>query len=42
MPVKVHWVGFKIPDVFVVGYGLDYNGRYRGIKQVRELKVEAV
>ena len=42
MPVKVDWVGFKIPDAFVVGYGLDYNGRYRGLKQIRELQMEAV
>jgi hypoxanthine phosphoribosyltransferase len=36
-PVKVDWIGFKIPDEFVVGYGLDYNGRYRGLKQIRVL-----
>ncbi|CAF0698177.1 phosphoribosyltransferase [Candidatus Methylacidithermus pantelleriae] len=23
------WIGFEIPDVFVVGYGMDYCGRYR-------------
>ena len=40
LPVKVDWVGFKIPDKFVVGYGLDYNGRYRGLKQVRELDAQ--
>jgi len=38
MPVKVDWIGFKIPDEFVVGYGLDYNGRYRTLKQIRVLK----
>ena len=37
LPVKVDWVGFKIPNEFVVGYGLDYNGRYRGLKQIRVL-----
>jgi hypoxanthine phosphoribosyltransferase len=35
--VKPDWVGFKIADEFVVGYGLDYNGRYRGLKQIRVL-----
>jgi len=25
------WVGFEIPDRFVVGYGLDYRGRYRDL-----------
>lgn len=29
------WVGFKIADEFVIGYGLDYDGRYRNLKQVR-------
>jgi hypoxanthine phosphoribosyltransferase len=27
--VTPRWVGFEIPDVFVVGFGLDYDGRYR-------------
>ena len=42
LPIKVDWVGFKIPDEFVVGYGLDYNGRYRGLKQIRVLEQPAV
>jgi len=41
LPVKVDWVGFKIPNEFVVGYGLDYNGRYRGLKQIRVLENQA-
>ena len=40
--VKPDWIGFKIPDEFVVGYGLDYHGRYRGLKQVRVLDPNAV
>jgi hypoxanthine phosphoribosyltransferase len=40
--VKPDWTGFKIPDEFVVGYGLDYNGRYRGLKQIRVLEPPAV
>jgi hypoxanthine phosphoribosyltransferase len=36
--VKPDWTGFKVADEFVVGYGLDYNGRYRGLKQVRVLE----
>ena len=35
--VRAEWIGFTIPDHFVIGYGLDYNGRYRGLKQVRVL-----
>jgi len=40
--VKPDWIGFKIPDEFVVGYGLDYNGRYRGLKQIRVLERQAI
>ncbi len=30
-PVRVHYVGFEIPDFFVVGYGLDFAERYRNL-----------
>jgi hypoxanthine phosphoribosyltransferase len=30
-PVKAHYVGFVIPDFFVVGYGLDFSERYRNL-----------
>jgi hypoxanthine phosphoribosyltransferase len=33
-PVHVHYVGFRIPDQFVVGYGLDYAERYRNLDDV--------
>ena len=33
-PVKARYVGFRIPNQFVVGYGLDYAGRYRNLKDV--------
>jgi hypoxanthine phosphoribosyltransferase len=33
-PVKVSYVGFQIPDEFVVGYGLDYAERYRNLRDV--------
>lgn len=36
-PIRPDWVGFKIPDAFVVGYGLDYNGRYRGLREIEVL-----
>ncbi|MGC7560624.1 hypoxanthine phosphoribosyltransferase [Pasteurella sp. PK-2025] len=29
--VSVEWVGFTIPDEFVVGYGIDYAQRYRNL-----------
>jgi hypoxanthine phosphoribosyltransferase len=33
-PVEVTYVGFKIPDEFVVGYGLDYAEKYRNLKDI--------
>ncbi|HKE28991.1 MAG TPA: hypoxanthine phosphoribosyltransferase [Bryobacteraceae bacterium] len=33
-PVHVNYVGFQIPDRFVVGYGLDYAERYRNLDAV--------
>jgi hypoxanthine phosphoribosyltransferase len=33
-PVSVDYVGFKIPDEFVVGYGLDYAEDYRNLRDV--------
>jgi hypoxanthine phosphoribosyltransferase len=32
--IDVRWVGFDIPNEFVVGYGLDYNERYRSLDGV--------
>ena len=32
--VKADYIGFKIPNDFVVGYGLDYAERYRNLKDV--------
>ena len=37
MAVDVRYVGFDIPDEFVVGYGLDYNERYRNLRSVATL-----
>ncbi|HYK61773.1 MAG TPA: hypoxanthine phosphoribosyltransferase [Bryobacteraceae bacterium] len=33
-PVTVDYVGFQIPDEFVVGYGLDYAEDYRNLRDV--------
>ncbi|WP_028708806.1 hypoxanthine phosphoribosyltransferase [Propionicicella superfundia] len=35
--VKVRYVGFDLPNEFVVGYGLDYAGRYRNLTDVGTL-----
>ena len=38
--VPVRYLGFDIPNEFVVGYGLDYAERYRGLRYVGRLKPE--
>jgi hypoxanthine phosphoribosyltransferase len=38
VPVDVPYVGFDIPNEFVVGYGLDYGEQYRGLPFVGVLK----
>lgn len=40
--VKVEYVGFEIPDRFVVGYGLDYGQLYRGLPFVGILSEEEI
>ncbi|MGH7866598.1 MAG: hypoxanthine phosphoribosyltransferase [Candidatus Dormibacteraceae bacterium] len=37
-PIQVDYVGFEIPDRFVVGYGLDYAQKHRQLPDVRFLK----
>lgn len=36
-PVSAKYVGFDLPDEFVVGYGLDFAGRYRNLRDVGTL-----
>jgi len=38
--VDIQYIGFKIPDEFVVGYGLDYGENYRNLPFVCVLKPE--
>jgi len=40
--VPVDLVGFEIPDEFVIGYGLDYAGRYRNLPYIGVLSPEAI
>lgn len=40
-PVKADYVGFSVPDEFVVGYGLDFNELYRNLPYIGVLKPEA-
>lgn len=37
-PIVADYVGFEIPDAFVVGYGLDYDEKYRNLPYVGILK----
>ena len=32
VPVEIDYVGIEIPDQFVIGYGLDHEGRYRNVR----------
>ena len=36
--IQVDWIGFSIPNDFVVGYGLDYNELYRNLPYIGVLK----
>ena len=36
-PLDVHYVGFNIPNKFVVGYGLDYDGYGRNSQEIFQL-----
>jgi hypoxanthine phosphoribosyltransferase len=38
-PVRADYVGFSIPNEFVVGYGLDYSERYRNLPYVGVLSI---
>jgi hypoxanthine phosphoribosyltransferase len=40
--VHVDYVGFEIPDEFVVGYGLDYNNYYRNLPDIVTLKADVI
>ena len=39
--LDVRYVGFEVPDVFVVGYGIDYAGTYRNLPNLHALGPEA-
>jgi hypoxanthine phosphoribosyltransferase len=34
VPVPIEYVGFEIPDVFVIGYGLDFQGLFRNLPDI--------
>ena len=39
-PITANYTGFEIPDEFVVGYGLDYDDKYRNLDFIGVLKPE--
>ena len=40
VPVELEFVGLEIPDEFVVGYGLDFEGRYRNLHLIATAEPE--
>ncbi|PIP48481.1 MAG: hypoxanthine phosphoribosyltransferase [Chloroflexi bacterium CG23_combo_of_CG06-09_8_20_14_all_45_10] len=40
--VPLDYIGFEIPDEFVVGYGLDYKGEYRNLPFIGILRAELI
>jgi hypoxanthine phosphoribosyltransferase len=40
--VPIRYKGFDIPDEFVIGYGLDHEGRYRNLRSIFSVKDMAV
>ena len=36
--VKARWIGFEIPDEFVVGYGIDYAQRNRNLPYIGKVR----
>ena len=42
LPIKADYVGFSIPNVFVIGYGMDYAERYRNLPDICVLPPEMI
>ncbi len=42
VPIEADYVAFSIPNQFVIGYGMDYAERYRGVEDIRLFPDEAV
>jgi len=36
-PIKIDYLGFSVPNKFLLGYGLDYDGLGRNIKEIYQL-----
>ncbi|MFB3812760.1 MAG: hypoxanthine phosphoribosyltransferase [Terriglobales bacterium] len=42
VPIKADYVGFTIPDEFVVGYGMDYAEQFRNLRDICVLPPDAI
>lgn len=40
--IEADYIGFVVPDEFVIGYGLDYNQKYRNLHYIGVIKEEAI
>lgn len=40
--VSPDYIGFKVPNKFVIGFGLDYNQKYRNLPYIGVIKPEAI
>lgn len=40
LPIEAKYIGFDIPNAFIIGFGLDYNEKYRNLPYVGILKEE--
>jgi hypoxanthine phosphoribosyltransferase len=40
VPIEADYVGFRIPNKYVVGYGLDYQDRYRNLPYIAVLPLD--
>lgn len=38
--IKVNYMGYDIPDKFIIGYGLDYDGKYRELPDISYIEVD--
>ena len=41
VPVDIDYRGFTIPNLFIVGYGMDFNGQYRHLPDIRVLEASS-
>lgn len=40
--IDIKYIGYKIGEKYIVGYGLDYKQKFRNLKSIYELKIDAV